>query len=137
MALPVTHTTRIPVGLLDNNNKMVKGEKGIGCGLIIMYCDMTLTRRKSAVRKARHRHMLLDNGYLKHISAATNTVGKINALPGDVTRFVAKENNRGINCPTACSIFGPDEVSSVRNVRQPERDRVPSPVWRRGRIPPP
>jgi hypothetical protein len=28
---------------------------------------------------------------------------------------MATENNRGINCPTGCSIFGPHEVSSVRD----------------------
>jgi hypothetical protein len=42
--------------------------------------------------------------------------------PEIATRFVATENNRGINCLTECSIFGPHKVSSVRDSdRQAER----------------
>jgi hypothetical protein len=36
--------------------------------------DMTPERRKCAVREAQQRRLLLDNGYLKHVSAAANTL---------------------------------------------------------------
>jgi hypothetical protein len=33
--------------------------------------------------------------------------------PEIITRFMATENNRGINSPTWCSVFGPHEVSFI------------------------
>jgi hypothetical protein len=50
--------------------------------------------------------------------------------PGIVTRFVATEHNRGINCPTGCSIFGPHEIISEREFQEIEerekaRDQKP------------
>jgi hypothetical protein len=50
-------------------------------------CDMTPERRKCLVRKSQQRHLLLDNGWLKHISAVKNTRVKINSLSGDCDMF--------------------------------------------------
>jgi hypothetical protein len=52
-----------------------------------------------------------------------------------LTRFVATENNRGISCLTGCSIFGPREVSSVRDSdsqreREIEFQRIEGSGWR-------
>jgi hypothetical protein len=49
---------------------------------------------------------------------------KSTRFPEIVARFVAKENNRGINCPIGCSVFGPHEVSSVRDLDS-KRESVP------------
>jgi hypothetical protein len=49
MTLHVTHTTRITLGLFDDNNKMEVCGKGSGRGPILIYCDMMPKRRKCAV----------------------------------------------------------------------------------------
>jgi hypothetical protein len=54
---------------------MENAAKGRGRDILLMYCDITPELRKCGVRKPQQRRMLLDNGYLKHISAATNTLG--------------------------------------------------------------
>jgi hypothetical protein len=54
---------------------------------------------------------------------------KSTRCPEIVTRFMATDNNRGINCPTWCPVLGPHEVSSVRDSdseRERERERESS-----------
>jgi hypothetical protein len=76
------------------------------------YCDMTpeICSQKSTAETSVARQRLAETFTRQRIR-----LYKSARCPKIVARFVATENNRGINCPTWCSIFGLHEFSSARD----------------------